>query len=210
MHMMKKYVSTKHKVEGRLPEPPAKRLKMAASSVVSAAVVKQDMIELVKAEERPSSSSEEERVREYLVSDNHKLLYPVELYILIRWVYMLKLQGKSKHKKKKHKHKKKHKKSKNKTKHKERECSDRREIDTKPKGKTLAELRAERLNREQAEKQRTKQLFAKLRGEKSREERDLEKSLDDRSRGYNSQFNPELARKRKKKPDWHNMVEQNN
>ena len=77
----------------------------------------------------------------------------------------------------------------------------------KQASRSIEQLRAERERRELLERQREKQLFAKLRGEKTQEEREVERQSDDRSRGYNSQFNPELARRPKKKPAWHSMVE---
>lgn len=66
---------------------------------------------------------------------------------------------------------------------------------TPKKKKTIEELRAERMKREATEKQKTKQLFSDLRGEKPKGE----VVLDDRERRYNSQFNPDFVRKPKKK-----------
>ena len=70
----------------------------------------------------------------------------------------------------------------------------------------MAQLRAERLQREQGERRKTEQLFAKLRGEKTKEEKELDKVVDDRTRGYNSQFNPEFVRKPKKKKAYLDMI----
>ncbi|ESO97441.1 hypothetical protein LOTGIDRAFT_159473 [Lottia gigantea] len=97
----------------------------------------------------------------------------------------------------KKKKKKKHKDKKDKKhKHKERE---RERIKSLPKpstGKTIDQLRAERLKREKAEKNRTAELFSKLKGDDS--ENSSESEEEDRSRKYNSQYNPELSRKYKK------------
>jgi hypothetical protein len=56
-------------------------------------------------------------------------------------------------------------------------------------------MRAERLQREQEERVKTEKLLAKLRGEKVPNEQ--EAVVDERQMGYNSQFNPMFARKRK-------------
>ena len=74
--------------------------------------------------------------------------------------------------------------------------------------KTMQQLRAERLRREQEERMKSQKLLQKLKGGKEGEERGGESEgekveLDERKRGYNSQFNPELARnKRKQKIDY--------
>ena len=64
----------------------------------------------------------------------------------------------------------------------------------------MAEMRAERLRREQEERAKTEKLLAKLRGEKLPDEKPVE-PLDERDRSYNSQFNPHIARKRKKRDE---------
>ncbi|KAK2192223.1 hypothetical protein NP493_36g01004 [Ridgeia piscesae] len=61
--------------------------------------------------------------------------------------------------------------------------------------KTREQMRAERLQREQEERVKTEKLLAKLRGEKVPSEQ--EAVVDERQMGYNSQFNPMFARKRK-------------
>ncbi|XP_074644386.1 leukocyte receptor cluster member 1 homolog [Tubulanus polymorphus] len=70
---------------------------------------------------------------------------------------------------------------------------DKKEKSKTPGKKTIEQLRAERINREKAERFRTEQVLAKARGEKIPETKTVE--YDDRKRGYNSQYNPELARK---------------
>ncbi|KAI0229679.1 Cir_N domain-containing protein [Lamellibrachia satsuma] len=62
--------------------------------------------------------------------------------------------------------------------------------------KTREQMRAERLRREQEERIKTEKLLAKLRGEKVPSETQ-EAVFDERQMGYNSQFNPMFARKRK-------------
>lgn len=57
-------------------------------------------------------------------------------------------------------------------------------------------MRAERLKREQEERTKTEKLLAKLRGEKVPSDTQ-EAVVDERLMGYNSQFNPMFARKRK-------------
>ena len=72
--------------------------------------------------------------------------------------------------------------------------------------KTIAQLRAERLRREQEERKRINKLLAKQRGEKVEEE-ETEKTPDDRDRRYNSQFNPDLVRQpKKKRKDYMDMI----
>lgn len=72
----------------------------------------------------------------------------------------------------------------------------------KPKA-SIEQLRAERLKREMEERQRTAQLLAKHRGEKTEPK---SQEVSEREQTYNSQFNPELARKPRRKPhktyDW--------
>lgn len=67
----------------------------------------------------------------------------------------------------------------------------------KPKraGKTLAEMRADRLRREKVERERAEEILRRARGEKPEREKSPEVILDDRRRGYNSQYNPHLAKK---------------
>ena len=77
---------------------------------------------------------------------------------------------------------------------------------SKPSGpKTIEQLRAERLAREKAERARTEQLLAKMRGEKDPSEAP-EPVEDDRHRRYNSQFNPEFVRKPKRKRDHYEWI----
>lgn len=57
---------------------------------------------------------------------------------------------------------------------------------------TLEQLRQERLSRERAERARTEALLAQRAGTLLHEEEEA----DERKRGYNSQFHPQLARKR--------------
>ena len=67
--------------------------------------------------------------------------------------------------------------------------------------RTIQQLRAERLRREQDERAKAQRVLAKLRGEKTGDSLEARVEVDDRERGYNSQFNPELARKRKPQRD---------
>ncbi|KAK2162228.1 hypothetical protein LSH36_101g00079 [Paralvinella palmiformis] len=62
-------------------------------------------------------------------------------------------------------------------------------------GRSIQELRAERIRRENEERKKREELLAKLRGDVPKQK----EIPDDRERRYNSQFNPELVRKRKKK-----------
>ncbi|XP_043935412.1 leukocyte receptor cluster member 1 [Protopterus annectens] len=94
-------------------------------------------------------------------------------------VDMEKYLQKKRGEKSKHRH---HKKDKEKIEKKE-DCGSKVSIDM---------LRAERLKREAAERARAEALLARARGE---ETSDAATELDDRKRRYNSQFNPELARK---------------
>ncbi|XP_054850572.1 leukocyte receptor cluster member 1 [Eublepharis macularius] len=59
---------------------------------------------------------------------------------------------------------------------------------------SLEKLRQERLQREQAERSRTEALLAQKTGKLLPGE--AEEEVDERKRGYNSQFHPQLARKR--------------
>ncbi|XP_042328756.1 leukocyte receptor cluster member 1 [Sceloporus undulatus] len=59
---------------------------------------------------------------------------------------------------------------------------------------SLEQLRQERLRREKAEQARAESLLAQRAGTLLPQE--TEEELDDRKRGYNSQFHPQLARKR--------------
>jgi len=69
------------------------------------------------------------------------------------------------------------------------------ETDTKPaRSKTVEELRAERIRREQQERQRAEQLIAKMHGGAAAVATQ-ETAVDDRQRRYNSQFNPDIARR---------------
>jgi len=61
------------------------------------------------------------------------------------------------------------------------------------RSKSIDELRAERIRREQQERQRTEQLLAKMHGGTA--STTSEPVVDDRQRRYNSQFNPDIARR---------------
>jgi hypothetical protein len=80
-----------------------------------------------------------------------------------------------------------------------------KEVITKPVGKSMAELRAERLKREQTERLRTSQLLKKVlctaedNTEEVQDKQEVE--YDDRKRGYNSQFNPHLIRRPRQQRD---------
>uniref|UniRef100_A0A9L0JW06 Leukocyte receptor cluster member 1 n=1 Tax=Equus asinus TaxID=9793 RepID=A0A9L0JW06_EQUAS len=66
---------------------------------------------------------------------------------------------------------------------------------------SLDQLRAERLQREGAERARAEALLARVRGTAPQE--DQPEEADDRRRRYNSQFNPQLARRpRRQDPPW--------
>ncbi|WAR03615.1 LENG1-like protein [Mya arenaria] len=86
-------------------------------------------------------------------------------------------------------HTKKHKKKKNKDKEKHRKSSS--------SSKTIEQLRAERLKREQMERQKVRDMFS---GQGSKV-KDIEEPISERDRGYNSQFNPEFVRKPKQADD---------
>lgn len=92
---------------------------------------------------------------------------------------------------KKHK-KKKHRQEREKSSNKHKTSSSKQ----KPKA-SIEQLRAERLKREMEERQRTAQLLAKHRGEKTEPK---SQEVSEREQTYNSQFNPELARKPRRKP----------
>nr|XP_056719792.1 leukocyte receptor cluster member 1 [Euleptes europaea] len=63
-----------------------------------------------------------------------------------------------------------------------------------PSSSSLEKLRQERLRREQAERTRAEALLAQRAGKPLPGE--AEEEVDERKRGYNSQFHPQLARKR--------------
>ena len=61
--------------------------------------------------------------------------------------------------------------------------------------KTIEQLRAERLRRETAEKQKIAAVMARSRGEKVEAAEDVVSDVDrDRSRGYNSRYNPAFVK----------------
>uniref|UniRef100_A0A8D2DSM8 Leukocyte receptor cluster member 1 n=1 Tax=Sciurus vulgaris TaxID=55149 RepID=A0A8D2DSM8_SCIVU len=60
---------------------------------------------------------------------------------------------------------------------------------------SLDQLRAERLRREEAERARAEALLARVHGRVPQEGQPEEEETDDRRRRYNSQFNPQLARR---------------
>lgn len=62
-------------------------------------------------------------------------------------------------------------------------------------GKSLEELRSERLAREKAERAKAEEVLRRARGELPAREKSPEVILDDRRRGYNSQYNPHLSRR---------------
>ncbi|CAN7991765.1 unnamed protein product [Ixodes hexagonus] len=66
---------------------------------------------------------------------------------------------------------------------------------SKKAGKTIEEMRAERLKREKVERERALEVLRRVRGEGSARDKSPEVILDDRRRGYNSQYNPHLAKK---------------
>ncbi|KAH0626470.1 hypothetical protein JD844_001461 [Phrynosoma platyrhinos] len=63
---------------------------------------------------------------------------------------------------------------------------------------SLEQLRQERLRREKAERARAESLLAQRAG--TFQPQEAEEELDERKRGYNSQFHPQLARKRVLEP----------
>ncbi|XP_007438868.1 leukocyte receptor cluster member 1 [Python bivittatus] len=97
-----------------------------------------------------------------------------------------------------HKKKCSHKKEENKEKGKWRQKESKGNLAARPPSsstsRSLEQLRQERLHREQAERARTESLLAQKSG--MRPVREEEEEMDERKRGYNSQFNPQLARKR--------------
>ncbi|XP_050409694.1 leukocyte receptor cluster member 1 [Patella vulgata] len=104
-------------------------------------------------------------------------------------------------KKKKKKHKD-HKEKKNKHgKQKHTESKQDKHLPRPSTSKTIEQLRAERLKRENKEKYRTSELFSKLTGDNSKksDSEDEDDISRERSRKYNSQYNPELSRKYKKR-----------
>lgn len=65
-----------------------------------------------------------------------------------------------------------------------------------PRPPSLDQLRADRLQREAAERARAEALLARVRGGAGApKEQQPEEEADDRRRRYNSQFNPQLARR---------------
>ncbi|XP_052072654.1 leukocyte receptor cluster member 1 homolog [Mytilus californianus] len=96
------------------------------------------------------------------------------------------------HSPERHKHKHKHK-EKKKHKHKSK---DKDRPQTTSSSKTIEQLRAERLRRESDEKKKTSELMAKLRGESVPDKSD-HVELNERRRGYNSQYNPDFVRRPK-------------
>lgn len=104
---------------------------------------------------------------------------------------------KKKHKDKDEKHKK-HKKKKHRQEREKSSSKHKTSSSSKQKPKaSIEQLRAERLKREMEERQRTAQLLAKHRGEKTEPK---SQEVSEREQTYNSQFNPELARKPRRKP----------
>ncbi len=93
----------------------------------------------------------------------------------------------SKKDKKSVKHK--HKKKKRKTRHSSSSSQDSDNTSNKSVSKSLEQLRAERLQREKVERERTRLLLSNKM--KTNEELVI---MDDRQRTYNSQFNPQIAR----------------
>lgn len=61
--------------------------------------------------------------------------------------------------------------------------------------KPLEQLRAERLAREKAERARAEEVLRRARGELPVREESPDVVMDDRRRGYNSQYNPHLAKR---------------
>ncbi|KAH7981253.1 hypothetical protein HPB49_022659 [Dermacentor silvarum] len=61
--------------------------------------------------------------------------------------------------------------------------------------KPLEQLRAERLAREKAERARAEEVLRRARGELPVREELPDVVMDDRRRGYNSQYNPHLAKR---------------
>ncbi|KAL7990017.1 hypothetical protein Chor_012683 [Crotalus horridus] len=90
-------------------------------------------------------------------------------------------------------HKKEEKKEKGKSKHKESKGNLALRPPSSSTSCCLEQLRQERLQHEQAERARTESLLAQRSG--MGPFREEEEEMDERKRGYNSQFNPQLARK---------------
>uniref|UniRef100_A0A224YGQ6 Leukocyte receptor cluster member 1 n=1 Tax=Rhipicephalus zambeziensis TaxID=60191 RepID=A0A224YGQ6_9ACAR len=61
--------------------------------------------------------------------------------------------------------------------------------------KPLEQLRAERLAREKAERARAEEVLRRARGEVPVQDKSHDVVMDDRRRGYNSQYNPHLAKR---------------
>ncbi|KAH8026856.1 hypothetical protein HPB51_026191 [Rhipicephalus microplus] len=61
--------------------------------------------------------------------------------------------------------------------------------------KPLEQLRAERLAREKAERAKAEELLRRARGELPVQDKLHDVIMDDRRRGYNSQYNPHLAKR---------------
>ncbi|XP_020015721.2 leukocyte receptor cluster member 1 [Castor canadensis] len=77
----------------------------------------------------------------------------------------------------------------------------RKESDKRPKeSPSLDQLRAERLRRETAERARAEALLARVQGQAPQEGQQEEEETDDRRRRYNSQFNPQFARRPRQDP----------
>jgi len=68
------------------------------------------------------------------------------------------------------------------------------------KSKSIEELRAERIRREQQERHRTEQLLAKMHSGAAAVA--SEPIADERQRRYNSQFNPDIARRPRPRDDF--------
>ena len=131
--------------------------------------------------------------------------------ILVRIVFQKdeEIHRKRNKKSKKHSKHKKSKKRKNekKKKRKKRKSESQSSVPIiSPPKKTIVQLRAERLKREQEERKRINKLLAKERGE-TVEEETVTEVPDDRDRQYNSQFNPDLVRRpKKKRPEYLDMI----
>ncbi|XP_076453402.1 leukocyte receptor cluster member 1 homolog [Babylonia areolata] len=113
------------------------------------------------------------------------------------------LKDMKRHLEKRHKHKDKHR-SKEKSGHSSRPKQDKQpqssgsSLAPPKKGKTVEELRAERLRREAAERQKVAAVMARARGETCGPADDGEGQVSDadrdRSRGYNSRYNPHFVK----------------
>jgi len=81
-------------------------------------------------------------------------------------------------------------------KHKKKSKDKDKDKTSKPSStKSIEQLRAERLKREQEERMKVRAMFS---GQGSKV-KDTEEPINDRDRGYNSVFNPDLVRKPKRK-----------